>query len=118
MYASGVHSLKPHNEMVHAVTMNHNFGQSFENLRGFTHQGLQFSLGLGGFRPRNCCRDGAPVGRIAASILTNPKEVPMGKRVKKGKIMNKNRPVNKSNAASDQKRIRENAAVLKALNSA
>ncbi|MDB3944726.1 hypothetical protein N9444_02260 [Gammaproteobacteria bacterium] len=42
----------------------------------------------------------------------------MGKRVKKGKIMNKNRPVNKSNAASDQKRIRENAAVLKALKSA
>ena len=51
-------------------------------------------------------------------FLTNPKEAPMGKRVKKGKIMNKNRPVNKSNAASDQKRIRENAAVLKALNSA
>lgn len=47
VYASGVHSLKPHNEMVHAVTMNHNFGQSFENLRGFTHQGLQFSLGWG-----------------------------------------------------------------------
>jgi hypothetical protein len=51
-------------------------------------------------------------------FLPTPKRPPMGKRVKKGKIMNKNRPVNKSNAASDQKRIRENAAVLKALNSA
>ena len=39
----------------------------------------------------------------------------MGKRVKKGKVMNKERPVNRSNAANDQKRIRENAAVLKAL---
>ena len=42
----------------------------------------------------------------------------MGKRVKNGKIMNKERPVNRSNAANDQKRIRQNAAVLKALKTA
>ena len=42
----------------------------------------------------------------------------MGKRVKKGKVMNKESPVNRSNAANDQKRIRENAAVLKALKNA
>ena len=34
----------------------------------------------------------------------------MGKRVKKGKVMNKIRPVNRSNVEKDQKRIRENAA--------
>ena len=37
----------------------------------------------------------------------------MGKRVKKGKVMNKVRRVNRSNVAKDQKRIRENAVVLK-----
>jgi len=37
----------------------------------------------------------------------------MGKRVKKGKVMNKERPVNKRNVAKEQKRIRENTAALK-----
>ena len=39
----------------------------------------------------------------------------MGHRVKKGKVMNKVRPVNKRNAAKQQNRIRENAEVLKSL---
>ena len=41
----------------------------------------------------------------------------MGHRMKKGKVMNKVRPVNKRNAAKQQKRIRENAEVLKSLES-
>ncbi len=41
----------------------------------------------------------------------------MGHRMKKGKVMNKVRPVNKRNAAKQQKRIRDNAAVLKSLES-
>ena len=41
----------------------------------------------------------------------------MGRRIKKGKVMNKVRPVNKRNAAKQQKRIRENAEVLKSLGS-
>ena len=41
----------------------------------------------------------------------------MGHRVKKGKVMNKVRPVNKRNAAKQQKRIRENAEVLRSLGS-
>ena len=42
----------------------------------------------------------------------------MGHRIKKGKVMNKVRPVNKRNTAKQQKRIRENAEVLKSLESA
>ena len=41
----------------------------------------------------------------------------MGHRVKKGKVMNKVRPVNKRYAAKQQKRIRENAEVLRSLES-
>jgi hypothetical protein len=41
----------------------------------------------------------------------------MGHRIKKGKVMNKIRPVNKRNAAKQQKRIRDNAEVLKSLDS-
>ncbi len=41
----------------------------------------------------------------------------MGHRMKKGKVMNKVRPVNKRNAAKQQKRIRDNAEVLKSLES-
>ncbi len=41
----------------------------------------------------------------------------MGHRIKKGKVMNKVRPVNKRNAAKQQKRIRENAEVLKSMES-
>ena len=37
----------------------------------------------------------------------------MGNRVKKGKVMNKVRPVNSRNAARRQKRIQENKAVLR-----
>ena len=37
----------------------------------------------------------------------------MGNRVKKGKVMNKVRPVNNRNVAKRQKRIRENEAVLR-----
>ena len=41
----------------------------------------------------------------------------MAHRIKKGKVMNKIRPVNKRNAAKQQKRIRDNAEVLKSLDS-
>jgi len=41
----------------------------------------------------------------------------MGHRKQKGKIMNKVRPVNSRNTAKRQKQIRENAAVLKSLES-
>ena len=41
----------------------------------------------------------------------------MGHRIKKGKVMNKVRPINKRNVAKQQKRIRENAEVLKSLGS-
>jgi hypothetical protein len=42
----------------------------------------------------------------------------MGQRVKKGKVMNKIRPVNRRNAAKRQQRVSENAKVLKSLSSA
>lgn len=42
----------------------------------------------------------------------------MGQRLKKGKVMNKVRPVNRRNTAKRQKQIRENAEVLKSLSSA
>ena len=41
----------------------------------------------------------------------------MPNRIKKGKVMNKIRPVNRRNAAKQQKRIRDNAQVLKSLDS-
>ena len=41
----------------------------------------------------------------------------MGNRVKKGKVMNKIRPVNSRNAAKRQKRIRENEVVLRSSDS-
>ena len=41
----------------------------------------------------------------------------MDHRIKKGKVMNKIRPVNRRNAAKQQKRIRDNAQVLKSLDS-
>ncbi len=40
----------------------------------------------------------------------------MAERKKKGKVMNKVRPVNRRNAAKRQKWIRENAEILKAAN--